>query len=246
MSGRRPAGLVSLVGAGPGHPELLTLAAAERLRAADEVLHDGLVPRALLRLAPTAAHRLVSRRPRGTRVSQATVVQWMIRAARRGRRVVRLKCGDPFVFGRGGEEAVALRAADVRVEIVPGLTTAVAAPGLAGIPLTHRGVSSSFVVVSGHRPAAYEPVLAGLGPNSATVVVLMGSATRARLGAFLLERGWRPATPAAVVTAASRRAQALRVGTLASLARQRRRRYPVHPVVIVIGDVVGLAGTIGR
>ena len=146
-----------------------------------------------------------------------------------------------FVLGRGGEEALALRAAGVPFDVLPGLTTAVAAPTLAGIPLTHRRVSSAFVVVSGHAPAAYEPVLGGLAPHSATVVVLMGSATRARLARLLLDRGWRPGTPAAIVRAASRSAQAVRIDTLASLAHKRRRRFPVHPEVIVIGDVVGLA-----
>ncbi len=130
-------GHVSLVGAGPGDPELLTLRALRRLRAADLVLNDALVPAALVELAPQARRFFVGKRAGRHSIEQDTIHRLMIRAARRGDRVVRLKCGDPFVFGRGGEEALALAEAGIPFEIVPGLSSALAAPALAGIPVTH-------------------------------------------------------------------------------------------------------------
>ncbi len=150
-------GFVSLVGAGPGDPELLTLRAVDRLRAADLVLYDALVDRGALRHAPHAVHAYVGKRAGRHSIDQRTLERVMIRRALRGERVVRLKSGDPFVFGRGGEEALALAAAGVPCEIVPGVSAAVAAPALCGIPLTHRGLSAAFVVVSGHAEEAYAP-----------------------------------------------------------------------------------------
>lgn len=241
--GRRAGGgLVSLVGAGPGDPGLLTLRAVERLRAADLVLHDGLVPKTILRLASSAERVSVSRRAgaRGA-VTQAAVIELAIDGARRGKRVVRLKSGDPFVLGRGGEEVLALADAGVPFEIVPGVTTAVAAPALAGIPVTHRGLASGFVVVSGHAPGAYAPVLGALPPGSATVVVLMGLAERARIAARLLNAGWTRTTPAAVVTSASQPGQRIWTGTLATLATDLDGLTRDAPGVIVIGEVVALA-----
>ena len=137
-------------------------------------------------------------------MSQQTINALMIRAARRGKRVVRLKGGDPFVFGRGGEEALALRAAGVSVEIVPGVTSAVAAPALAGIPVTHRGVSSAFLVVGGHDLEACASAIDTVAPNDLTLVVLMGVGRRAALARKLINRGWYHGTPAAIVIDASR------------------------------------------
>ena len=173
-------GLVSLVGAGPGDPELLTLRAVARLRAADLVLYDALVDRAALEAhAPQARWAYVGKRAGRHSIAQETIEKIMVRRAKLGERVVRLKCGDPFVFGRGGEEALALAAAGVTCEIVPGVSTAVSAPALSGIPVTHRGLASAFLVVSGHAEAAFGPPLRSLAPGSATVVVLMGLAARA-------------------------------------------------------------------
>ena len=143
--------VVSLVGAGPGDPGLLTRRAVQRLRHADLVLYDALVSREVLKIARRAQCFCVGKRAGRKAMRQETIHQLMIRAVRRGKRVVRLKGGDPFVLGRGGEEALALRAAGVAFEVVPGVTTAVAAPGLAGIPVTHRGLASAFLVVSGPR-----------------------------------------------------------------------------------------------
>ena len=195
-------GFVSLVGAGPGDPELLTVKAARRLAEADLVLYDALVSPEALRLAPRAQCFPVGKRPGRHSVKQETIHRLMIRAATRGRQVVRLKCGDPFVLGRGGEEALALAAAGVPFEVIPGLTAAVVAPALSGIPVTHRDVASGFVVVSGHAEPAYRPILETIPPHSLTVVVLMGMASRAALARLLIERGWHPDTPSALCLAA--------------------------------------------
>jgi uroporphyrin-III C-methyltransferase/precorrin-2 dehydrogenase/sirohydrochlorin ferrochelatase len=236
-----PAGFVSIVGAGPGDPGLLTRRAAERLAAADLVLYDALLDPEVLRLAPRAHCFHVGKRAGRPGVSQRAIERLLVRGARRGQRVVRLKCGDPFVLGRGGEEALALAAAGVPFEVVPGVSSALAAPALAGIPLTHRGRSASFAVVSGHAEAAFGPILDGLAPGSLTVVVLMGLAARARIAARLLARGWSAGTPAAIVLgAASDAARAWR-GTLAGLGEAALPAGRAHlPGVLVVGAVAAL------
>ena len=173
---------MSLVGAGPGDPGLLTRKAIARLRAADLVLYDALIDERILRYARHAQRFFVGKRAGRHAMTQDRINALMIRAARRGRRVVRLKGGDPFVFGRGGEEALALAAAGVRCDVVPGITSAIAAPALAGIPVTHRGVASAFLVVSGHDEHAFGPTVAGVAPNGVTLVVLMGVGTHRRAG----------------------------------------------------------------
>src|SRR5260221_6892616 len=210
-------GFVSLVGAGPGDPDLLTLRAVDRLRAADLVLYDALVDRAALRYAPRARWAYVGKRAGRHSIEQETIERVMVRRALRGERVVRLKSGDPFVFGRGGEEALALAAAGVPCEIVPGVSSAIAAPALSGIPVTPRGLAPAFLEVSGHSEEAFGPSLRSLGPESATVVLLMGIASRAATSALLLERGWPPQTPAAIVFDASRVSAAAWRGSLAAL-----------------------------
>jgi uroporphyrin-III C-methyltransferase / precorrin-2 dehydrogenase / sirohydrochlorin ferrochelatase len=240
-------GFVSLVGAGPGDPDLLTLKAARCLSEADLVLYDALVSPAVLDLARHAQRFFVGKRARKKAVAQETIHGLMIRAARRGKRVVRLKCGDPFVFGRGGEEALALARAGIPFEVVPGVSSAVAAPALAGIPVTHRGVSAGFVVVSGHHESAYGKILSAVAPNSLTVVVLMGLATRAALASFLVARGWNPSTPVALLLAASTAAAETWTGTLAELADA-----PVlaadndSPGTLVVGEVVSVAAELAQ
>jgi uroporphyrin-III C-methyltransferase/precorrin-2 dehydrogenase/sirohydrochlorin ferrochelatase len=236
----RRSGLVSLVGAGPGDPELITRKGARRLEEADLVLYDARVTPEMLDLARRALRYPVGKRARRPSTSQDAIHRIMIRAARRGRRVVRLKCGDPFVFGRGGEEALALAAAGVPCEVVPGVTSALSAPALEGIPVTHRGLASGFVVVSGHAEKAYRPVLASLPPGSATVVVLMGLASRAATAGTLLEGGWAPGTPAAVLLGASTAAARAWVGSLSELGVAPLSDADL-PGTIVIGDVVTLA-----
>ncbi len=242
-------GFVSLVGAGPGAPDLLTRRALDRLTRADLVLNDALVPAELLALAPRARRFFVGKRAGRHSITQEGIHALMIRAARRGQRVVRLKCGDPFVLGRGGEEALALAAAGVAFEVVPGLSSAIAAPLLAGIPVTHRGLAAGFVVVSGHAPSAYAPIVDGLTPGAATLVVLMGVRGRGDLAAHLIARGWDPATPAALVLSASHPDQAAWTGSLAELgtapfATLAAGPDPESPGVIVIGAVVGVAARI--
>jgi len=240
-----PPGFVSLVGAGPGDPGLLTRRAAERLRHADVVLYDALVSAETLRLAPGAHCFFVGKRAGRPSVSQRAIERLLVRAARRGQRVVRLKCGDPFVFGRGGEEAQALAAAGVPFEIVPGVSSAVAAPALAGIPVTHRGLASGFAVISGHDERIYGPILDRLGSDTTlTLVVLMGVGERARLAARLLGRGWDGDTPAAIVLGASTDGAHAWRGTLSELRHAPLPPDRAHlPGTLVIGAVAALALT---
>jgi len=235
-------GLVSLVGAGPGDPDLITRKGARRLEEADLVLHDALVTPEMLDLAGQALRYPVGKRAGRPSTSQDAIHRIMIRAARRGRRVVRLKCGDPFVFGRGGEEALALAAARLPSAVVPGVTSALSAPALEGITVTHRGLASGFVVVSGHAEKAYRPVLESLVPGSATVVLLMGLATRAATARVLLERGWAPTTPTAMLLGASTVATRTWVGTLCDLGLAPLPAADL-PGTIVVGDVVSLAAS---
>ncbi|ABS27784.1 uroporphyrinogen-III C-methyltransferase [Anaeromyxobacter sp. Fw109-5] len=241
-AGPLPPGFVSLVGAGPGDPGLLTRRAAERLAQADVVLYDALVDGDVLRLAPQAHCFHVGKRAGRPSVSQRAIERLLVGAARQGKRVVRLKCGDPFVFGRGGEEAQALAAAGVPFEVVPGVSSAISAPALAGIPVTHRGLAAGFSVIAGHDEASYGPVLDRLGAGTTlTLVVLMGVGERARIAARLLARGWDRETPAAIVLGASTPAAFAWSGTLAEL---RDAALPPEraslPGTLVIGAVAAL------
>jgi len=233
-------GFVSLVGAGPGDPGLLTRRAAERLGAADLVLYDALVDPEALALAPRAQRVFVGKRAGRPAVTQDFINRLLIRAARRGRRVVRLKGGDPFVFGRGGEEALALAAAGLPFEVVPGISAAIAAPALAGIPVTHRGIATGFVVVSGHAEEAYRPILESVAPASATIVVLMGLGRIDAIARLLLDAGWNRATPAAVLVSAATASAHAAVMTLGDLARGVEAARTRLPGTVVIGDVVRL------
>ena len=231
-------GTVHLVGAGPGDPDLLTVRAARLLATADVVVHDALVDPSVLALVPPAAELIdVGKRP-GCPVPQELITTLLVDLAYRHRCVVRLKGGDPYVFGRGGEEALGLQEAGIPFTVVPGVTSAVAAPALAGVPVTHRGVAAAVTVVTGHRRPGDEQstdweALARVG---GTVVILMGVAERAAIAARLMAGG-RPAdTPVAVVeragTAQQRtvRGQLLELGDLAVSS----------PATIVIGPVAAL------
>jgi uroporphyrin-III C-methyltransferase / precorrin-2 dehydrogenase / sirohydrochlorin ferrochelatase len=245
-------GFVSLVGAGPGDPQLLTRAAYDRLERAELVLYDALVSQDVLALAPRAQRFYVGKRAGRTSMSQETINRLLVRAARRGRRVVRLKAGDPFVFGRGGEEALALAAAGVAFEVVPGVTAAIAAPALAGIPVTHRGAASAFVTVSGHDERAWAPVLEALPPHSATIVVMMGLRSRHDLAGRLIARGWDITTPAAVLVAASTPRGQTWMGSLGDLAgygpsaSSDGEGYGDGAGTIVIGEVVRVGQQLAR
>jgi len=239
-SARPRGGFVSLVGAGPGDPELLTVRAVRRLEEADLVLYDALVSGEALRHARRAHCFFVGKRAGRPSVKQATIHRILIQAARAGRRVVRLKDGDPFVFGRGGEEVQALAEAGIHCEVVPGISSALAAPALAGIPLTHRGLAAGFTVVSGHAEEAYRPIVSAIRPGASTLVVLMGLGTRARLAQVLLQAGWSAGTPAAAMLGASTPGARTWVGTLAELPDAPLDGSPA-PGTLVIGPVVGLA-----
>jgi uroporphyrin-III C-methyltransferase/precorrin-2 dehydrogenase/sirohydrochlorin ferrochelatase len=233
-------GFVSLVGAGPGDPDLLTRKAARRLAEADLVLYDALVSPEALELAPRAQRFFVGKRARRPAIRQETIHGLMIRGARRGKRIVRLKCGDPFVLGRGGEEALALAAAGIPFEVVPGVSSAISAPALAGIPVTHRGLASGFAVVSGHAKETFGPILDSIAPNSLTLVVLMGLSTRAAVADFLRSKGWPANTPAAILLGASTDDSFVWAGALDGLGNA-----PVPdddaPGTLVIGEVVSVA-----
>ena len=231
-------GHVSLVGAGPGDPALLTRAAIARLRAADFVLYDALVDDRILRYARRAQRFFVGKRAGRHAMTQTAIQALMIRAARRGRRVVRLKGGDPFVFGRGGEEALALQHAGISYDVVPGISSAIAAPAAAGIPVTHRGVASAFLVVSGHETEAFTSAIAQLQPNGVTVVVLMGLGRSAAIACELIDRGWSRGTPAAVIVDATRPGQQVWRGTLDQLASDPMAIDACGAGTIVIGEVV--------
>jgi uroporphyrin-III C-methyltransferase len=232
--------IVSLVGAGPGDPELLTRRAWHRLRSAEAVYHDGLVPASIVRIAKRAERVSVARRAGPKAITEDDVINALAASALGGRRTVRLKAGDPFVLGRGQDEVTALAAVGIATEVVPGVTSATAAPLLAGIPLTARGVAAGFLVVSGHSPDAYAPVLRSLAPASVSIVVLMGMGQSADIRDTLIAAGWSAGTPAAVITDASRPSQREWFGTLAELAPGPASR-PRRPGVIVIGPTVACA-----
>jgi uroporphyrin-III C-methyltransferase / precorrin-2 dehydrogenase / sirohydrochlorin ferrochelatase len=235
-------GRVCLVGAGPGSADLITVRGARRLAEADLVLYDALASEEMRVYAPNARWFFVGKRACRQSIGQDVLNRLLIKYARRGLDVVRLKCGDPFVFGRGGEEALALARAGISFEIVPGVSTAVAAPALAGIPVTHRGLASSFLVVTGHHEETYAPILDGLPPGSATVVAMMGLRQRAPIAARLLARGWAAETPAAIVVGAATPESWRWLGTLAELgAAEIPAASAAAPGMLVIGQVVGLA-----
>lgn len=237
-------GTVSLVGAGPGDPDLWTVRAARRLESADLVLYDSLVDVEALRRSTKAQCFCVGKRAHRESVAQETIHKLMIRAAKQGKRVVRLKGGDPFVFGRGGEEAVALAAEGIPVEIVPGISSAVAAAELAGIPVTHRTVASGFLVLSGHTADAVDETLAAVRAHSVSIVIMMGVGMRAELAGKLTAHGWQPSTPAAIICAASTPQAWTWTGTIAGLGEATPPAGLAG--VLVIGDVVAVRDQIVR
>ena len=227
---------VHLVGAGPGDPELLTVRAVELLRQADAVVYDRLVDPAALDLAPPWAERIcVGKAPGAPSPSQDEINAVLIDRGRRCSCVVRLKGGDPFVFGRGGEEASALRSAGIDVEIVPGVTAAVAAPAAAGIPVTLRGVSSGFTVVTAHQDPASSQWLDwdALARAGTTLVILMGAARAEQIADRLRAGGMADDTPVAIISAATTRDQHIDRTDLAGL----RRLRVASPATIVVGAV---------
>jgi uroporphyrin-III C-methyltransferase / precorrin-2 dehydrogenase / sirohydrochlorin ferrochelatase len=235
-------GRVTLVGAGPGSADLITVRGMRRLADADLVLYDALSSEDMRDYAPRARWFYVGKRACRQSIPQDVLNRMLVRYARRGLHVVRLKCGDPFVFGRGGEEALTLARAGIPFEIVPGVSTAVAAPALAGIPVTHRGLASSFAVITGHHEATFAPLLDGFPPDSLTLVVLMGLGQRARIAERLIARGWSADTPAAVIVGAATPQTWTWTGTLATLnAVDIPPASSSAPGLLVIGAVVSIA-----
>ncbi|MGY2130047.1 uroporphyrinogen-III C-methyltransferase [Blastococcus sp. SYSU DS0617] len=243
------AGRVVLVGGGPGDPGLITVRGRQALSDADVVVVDNLGPRSLLAgLRPDVEIVDASKLPRGRAMPQEEINAVLVSRALAGRRVVRLKGGDPFVFGRGMEEVLACTAAGVPVDVVPGVTSAVGVPGIAGIPVTHRGLTHEFVVVSGHLPPGHPESLvdwSAIGRLRGTVVVLMGVETAPDIAAALVAAGRAPDTPVAVVVEGTTgRERTLRT-TLADLGTTLVEHSVRPPAVWVVGAVVGLADGAG-
>jgi uroporphyrin-III C-methyltransferase len=237
-------GFVSLVGAGPGDPELLTLKGLRRLRAADVVVYDALVNDALLHECRADAELIYAGKRAGQHHrSQDEINTLLIEKARAGLQVVRLKGGDPFVFGRGGEEAAALVADGIAWEVVPGVTSAIGVPAYAGIPVTHRAAASSFAVITGHEdPAREETRLRwqALAQGIDTLVFLMGVSRLATIAAQLIAYGRAADTPAAVIRQGTTPDQETVVGTLATIAADVERAGLTAPATLVVGEVVRL------
>jgi uroporphyrin-III C-methyltransferase len=243
----RSPGLVSIVGAGPGDPELITVKGLDRLRRADVVAYDRLAAKELLDNCPPGAELIYVGKhgeEEGLRsVRQGEIEALLVCRARRGLRVVRLKGGDPFVFGRGAEEGLALRDAGIPFEIVPGLSSATAVPASAGIPLTHRGLSSSFAVVTGHGAGDEgEPDVdwAALAPSVDTLVVLMTVQRLEKVVDLLLAAGRPAGTPAALIERGTTGAQRTLEATLSSISGLARTAKVRPPATLVVGEVVRL------
>jgi uroporphyrinogen III methyltransferase / synthase len=243
MARRRPTGVVSLVGAGPGDPALITVRGRDRLARAEVVVADALAEPALLRLAPPGAEIIRAGKRGGRRSApQAAINRLIVARARAGRRVVRLKGGDPLLFGRGGEEAEALARAGVPFEIVPGVTAAIGAAASSGIPLTHRGIASSVALATGHL----DPGRGARGVDwkslagADTIALYMGVRGLQRTVAALRRAGRGARTPAALVRWATRPDQSVLVGTLGSIVSRARRARLGPPALLIVGDVVRL------
>ena len=234
-------GRVVLVGAGPGDPGLITVRGAEALAAADVVVFDRLVSPELLGLAREDAQRIyVGKEPGRSATPQEEISALLVARALAGHTVVRLKGGDPFVFGRGGEEALACARAGVPFEVVPGVSSAVAAPAFAGIPVTHRGLARSFAVVTGSTAHGDEVDLARVATAADTLVVLMAAGTLAQICAELVAAGREADEPAAIVQWAATPEQRTVIGTLRTLAELAREARIGPPATLVVGAVAAL------
>lgn len=234
---------VAIVGAGPGDPGLITVRGLDLLRRADVLVYDRLVnPKLLDEARPDARLVYVGKACGAHALPQSEINALLVAEARLGHRVVRLKGGDPFVFGRGGEEALALGEAGIAFEVVPGVTSAVAVPAAAGIPLTHRGVASSFAVVTGHRAtgAAASVDWQRLAGGVDTLVILMGLANLPEITRELIAGGRDPDTPVALIERGTTEAQRTVTATLATLGEAATAAVLESPVVTVVGHVVAL------
>ncbi len=233
-------GKVFLVGAGPGDPELITVKGLECLRRAEVIVYDRLVDESILKEANPGAEKIyVGKASSHHTLEQGAINRLLIEKAGEGKRVVRLKGGDPFVLGRGGEEAEALVKSGISFEVIPGVSSAVAVPAYAGIPVTHRGVASSFTVVTGHKAVGQsDPGISWdrLAACTGTLVILMGMKNLGAVVGQLIKHGKSPSTPAAVITEGTTERQRCVTGTLQDIAEKAKNLKP--PSVVVIGDVV--------
>jgi uroporphyrin-III C-methyltransferase len=249
LDGKAPTGrqgAVWLVGAGPGDPDLLTVKALRLIGQADVIVHDGLVPDEILSLSSATARRIdVAKRKSRHTLPQEEINRLLVAFALEGLNVVRLKGGDPFVFGRGGEELEACRAAGVECHVVPGVTAALAACAGAGAPLTHRGLAQSATIVTGHGAAGSNPDLdwAALARPNHTVVIYMGLTTAATLSERLIGAGRDGATPALIVVQASRPDEQRVKTTLARLAEA--AEHLSGPALLIVGEAMALADASG-
>ncbi len=237
-------GIVHLVGAGPGDPDLITIRGRRLLERADAVVHDRLVGPGVVELIPPGTLRIdVGKAGYRHAVSQAQINATLIRLAQAGLDVVRLKGGDPFVFGRGGEETAALRAAGIHFDVVPGITAGIAGPAYAGVPVTHRGVARSVAFVTGHEDTASggPPIDWSSLARIDTVVVYMAGRTAAMVGRALVAAGRAPETPAAIILEASLPSQEVRLTTVGALGRGGSGFIDGRVALLVIGEVVTLA-----
>lgn len=237
-----PAGLVCLVGAGPGDPELLTLKAWRRLREADVILHDRLVSQEILDLVPDPAKLLyVGKASANHSVPQEDINQALVDWARQGKRVVRLKGGDPFIFGRGGEELETLAEVGVMVEVVPGITAASGCGAYAGIPLTHRDHAQSVRFITGHlKQGSCDLDWPTLATPGQTLVFYMGLGTIDIIGQRLIQHGLSPQTPAALVEQGTTSRQKVHISTIADLPLLKEQDNIQPPTLIIVGSVVAL------
>lgn len=241
-------GKVYLVGAGPGDPDLITVKGLRCLRAADVVVYDRLANPELLAEAADLAERIfVGKQPGRCTMGQEEINLLLIERARLGKTVVRLKGGDPFVFGRGGEEALALAEAGIPFEIVPGVSSAIAVPAYAGIPVTHRGQSGTLTIVTGHEESEESPNLVdweALARLDGTLVILMGMATLSAIRTRLLNGGCSSEIPAAVIEQGTIARQRIITGTLATIVERVTVAGLRSPATVIIGRVVDLHATL--
>ncbi|MCW4017815.1 MAG: uroporphyrinogen-III C-methyltransferase [Candidatus Bathyarchaeota archaeon] len=238
-------GKVYLVGAGPGDPKLLTVKASELIKTAEVVVYDRLVGEEIIRLFPSSAEKIyVGKRSGKHVVPQEKITDLLVEKAIAGKNVVRLKGGDPFIFGRGGEEAETLAEHKIEFEIVPGISSSVAAPMYAGIPLTHRDFASSVAIVTGHRAGEGERVVdwAKIAGSVDTVVILMGVESLESIAKKLLDGGLNPDTPVAIIQQGTTKHQKTLMGKIGTIAKEAEKEKVQPPAVIVIGEVVNLGG----
>ena len=237
-------GKVYLVGAGPGDPELLTVKALRLLSIADIVFYDRLITDGILDLIPESVEKIyVGKHPGEPSMSQEKINDMMVEAARKGKAIVRLKGGDPFLFGRGGEEAQELRRAGIKFEVVPGITSAIAVPAYAGIPVTHRDYASSIAIVTGHEASTKKEdnvKWENLASSLDTIVIMMGVRNLESIVHRLLLGGRNPETPVAIIERGTTDEQRITNGTLSDIAEKVKEQGVKPPAVIVIGDVCNL------